>query len=222
MDPERLLLCDIDGTLLHTGGAGMRAFSGAVQEALGTSLHLTPRHFAGKLDCIIFTSILESAGFPFAQRRTAWETFTRKYCELLRNEARLTGQSWTVYPGVRDFLERHKNTWRLALLTGNIPEGARIKLTTVGLWDFFVCGAFGDSGDSRGDLAVRALKECERRFGVKGFNDIWVIGDTVADIECGKRIAAKTLGVRTGFAKKGALEKAGADRVTGTLEGVTL
>jgi phosphoglycolate phosphatase len=219
---RRLLLLDIDGTLLHTGGAGMRAFTSAVEQTLAAPVNLTAGHFAGKLDCIIFNAIMDSVKYDSRERPAAWETFKTHYLANLQKEANANGASWTVYPGVHEFIERHTDTSLLALLTGNIRKGARIKLTTVGLWDSFPCGAFGDRGNSREELAEHALEECGRHYGPDSFSEVWVIGDTVSDIMCGRRIKAKTIGVRTGFAKKGELESAGADMVVDTLEDVVL
>src|SRR3989339_967687 len=212
---SRLLLLDIDGTLLTTGGAGLRAFKAAADEVLQAPIKIRKHHFAGKLDRVIFQGFFKEFNASPLDFNHAWFAFREKYLAGLRKEAE-SPEAWTVYPGVREFLKREAERSRLALITGNIHEGARLKLSAVGLWDYFGCGAYGDEGDTREALASRALDCAQKHFGC-AFEEVWVIGDTVADIACGRAIGAKTLGVRTGVSKKGELETAGADAVVDTL-----
>lgn len=211
----RLLLFDIDGTLLHTGGAGMRAFKVAIEAVFGRPVPMTRELFAGKLDCVIFESLHAKSGLPAPDRAGDWEAFKAAYLGHLKAEAKAAAE-WKVYPGVVSFLEAQKRHSAFALLTGNIRGGAEIKLSTLGLMDYFHCGGFGESAVDRKALAAEALAAARLHHG-RDFCDVWVIGDTVADIECGKSIGARTLGVRTGFSRAGELEAAGADRVVATL-----
>ncbi len=145
MNNNRLIIFDIDGTLLHTGGAGLRAFKQAAEETLSCSITFTKTDFAGKLDCNIFSriySIHSNGNVDFAE---TWHAFTTRYIQYLKAEAK-NGFEWKVYPGVREFVERESKKSLLSLLTGNIKKGAELKLKTVGLWDCFPCGAFGDEG----------------------------------------------------------------------------
>jgi len=213
---SRLLILDIDGTLLHTGGAGLRAFRRAAESVFGRGIKFTKGDFAGKLDCGIFRKLHQTFSRDKGHLIEAWTQFQALYLAGLEKEAE-TCLDWKVYPGVREFLDRERERSALALLTGNIRRGAQIKLNAVGLWNYFPCGAFGDAAENRCQLAALALQEAEKHFQRK-FTEVWVIGDTIADIECGRSIGAKTLGVRTGFSKDGELEAAGADRVVKTLE----
>jgi phosphoglycolate phosphatase len=216
---NRLLVFDIDGTLLHTGGAGLRAFKRAAQAVFSCPVSFTKHDFAGKLDCLIFRKLFSAYVTGAMPWDVAWRDFQERYLSALQEEA-LDVSDWKVYPGVQSFLERSSRQSLLSLLTGNIKKGAEIKLRAVGLWDYFPCGAFGDAGESRSELAARALRVSGEHY-QRPFDEVWVIGDTVADIECGKSIGAKTLGVRTGFSQAGELESAGADRVVETLEEVS-
>jgi phosphoglycolate phosphatase-like HAD superfamily hydrolase len=213
---SRLLILDIDGTLLHTGGAGLRSFRKAAEAVFSRPITFTKHDFAGKLDCLIFRKLHAAHSGGKTSLPEAWAEFQRRYVESLAEESQ-DSSSWKVYPGVREFLEKESGGSLLALLTGNIRKGAEIKLKTVGLWDFFPCGAFGDAGEDRSCLAAAALL-VSKAYYQREFTEVWVIGDTIADIECGKSIGAKTLGVRTGFSADGELEAAGADRVVRTLE----
>ncbi|MFH0921378.1 MAG: HAD family hydrolase [Fibrobacterota bacterium] len=215
---SRLLLIDIDGTLLTTNRAGLRAYKTAADAVLGSPIKIKKHHFAGKLDKVIFKGFHDEFNVSSLKFEEAWPLFRESYLEGLRKEAENT-EGWLVYPGVREFLAREEKQSRMALITGNIREGAHVKLSAVGLWDYFRCGAYGDEGETREALAGRALANACACFG-QTFSEVWVIGDTVADIACGKAIGAKTLGVRTGFSKKGELEAVGADVVVETLADV--
>jgi phosphoglycolate phosphatase-like HAD superfamily hydrolase len=214
-----LLLFDVDGTLIHTGGAGMRSFKRACEEIFGHALKLGKKNFAGKLDILIFKYLFETNAGPGLKWDSVWPLFQEKYLAYLSEEAKNV-REWTVYPGVREFLDGHQKHCHFGLLTGNLKKGAQLKLIPVDLWDYFPCGAFGDTGDNREALAACALEAAENYYQSE-FKEVWVIGDTVADIICGKSIGARTVGVRTGFAGEGELEASGADKVVDTLAEIT-
>lgn len=197
---QRLVLFDIDGTLLSSGGAAARAFRAALEQVFGTS-GPTVHSFAGKTDPQIAQELLERSGLDGAHVARGLPAAWRLYLERLRREIR--PQEVTVYPGVRpllDTLEAAADRAVLGLLTGNLAEGARIKLEAAGLgFDRFRVGAFGSDHALRAELPAVAVARAEhstgRRFERK---DVVIIGDTPADIACGAHLDVRTVAVATG------------------------
>ncbi len=196
----------------------MRAFISAIQSTFqNPNLDLAPSNFAGRVDRVIFMELYKSFPKILDSFEVLWNKFSQNYIANLKQES-INAVDWEIFSGVREILEQEQKCSFLALLTGNIKQGAQIKLKHFKIWESFLGGGFGDVGTNRNHLAEIALKNClELNNGA--FKEVWVIGDTIADIECGKSIGAKTLGLRTGFSKTGDLEKAGADIVLDTLEG---
>ena len=157
-----LFLFDIDGTLLRTGGAGTRAFEKAFYDVFGIKNAFKGISMHGMLDPLIFNKALEIHGI---EKNGHFELFSEGYIYYLKKEA-LSPENWNVVEGVKDFLEKHKNNALFVLLTGNIFEGAHIKLSTLGLWDYFPnpdVGAFGTDGAERIYLGDRALKKIKNQ-----------------------------------------------------------
>jgi phosphoglycolate phosphatase len=189
----RLLLFDIDCTLIDTGGAGMAALKEAACElfgAEGPELDL-----AGSTDSGIVGGMLEHFGSDLSL-----EEFYQVY--LTKLEPNLGSYTGRVLPGVVSLLsELEKTDATLGLLTGNISKGAKAKVDYYGLESYFSIsvGAYGDDHHDRNKLGPVALQranaECDRDFSAQ--NTI-VIGDTPKDIACGKAMGALTLAVATG------------------------
>ena len=194
----RLILFDIDGTLIATGGAGERAFAEVCRAEFGVLNGTLRLHFAGRTDPSIvrdFFTHHEIAPSPENFRRF----FDRYVFHLEHLMGRLDGR---VLPGVHSWLDAlGARTSRplLGLLTGNISLGARIKLGHFGLWERFETGAFGDDHEDRNELARLAHARARLRLGddLRG-DEILVIGDTPRDVECARAIGAKVLTVATG------------------------
>lgn len=194
------VLFDIDGTLLQTGGAGHVAFAEAFRDIFG--LHEIPEGigFAGRSDRAICQEIMERAGIdPTVEN---WQTFFDDY--RLRLERVLDGLQGTVLPGVVDLLDVLQRDAHVALglLTGNTEFGARAKTTAYGLADRFAFGGFGDVRTNRNDIAADALVAAqqfvENSDGENALCGTMVIGDTPADVECGRAIDAYVVAVATG------------------------
>jgi phosphoglycolate phosphatase len=194
----RLLLFDIDGTLLTSRGAGERALTAAVRDQFGSEDALRGVEIAGRTDSGIARQILRALG----QDVTA-ENITRLFDSYLQHLPRflpLTGGS--LLPGVRLLLERlhGQDDAVLALLTGNLARGAELKLIHFGVWEFFRFGAYADDHHDRNELGPFAVR---RAFEHKGFKiaaeHTFVIGDTPHDIACGRAFGAKTVAVATGI-----------------------
>jgi phosphoglycolate phosphatase-like HAD superfamily hydrolase len=199
--PRRLVLFDIDGTILWTDGAGRRAVFGALLEHFGT---IDPKDhlFDGKTDPQIVRELLRSAGVADADIDARLKIVLERYYALLRSELDGADHRGHVFPGVRELLDalEQRDDVVLGLLTGNIEAGARAKLSAVGIApDRFVVGAFGSDHHHRPELPEIARQRAERAVGhpIAG-RDVVVIGDTPADVACGVGIGARAIGVATG------------------------
>jgi phosphoglycolate phosphatase len=197
MKKTRLLLWDIDGTLISTGAAGHRAIEMATAQRFGGTGDLDGVEIAGRTDTGIAHQILAKYGEPITDE--SMRTFLDLYLKLLAQELpRSQGQ---VLPGVLELLTRAESRpdTALGLLTGNLRRGARLKLEHYGLWHFFAFGAFADDHHDRNELGTFALTRAHEGTGQKFVSEeVDVIGDTGHDIACGKAFGARTIAVATG------------------------
>ena len=197
MQNKRLLLFDIDGTLIHSGGAGIYALKSALQERFGIADDLRDIEFAGRTDSGIVVSILNKHKIPATNENVT--AFLDSYVHCLSLE--LPRRQGRLLPGVLELLEKLKsrNHLVLALLTGNVSRGAQLKLEHYGVWHFFEFGAFADDHHDRNQLGSFARARAEEKHG-REFStaEIDIIGDTPRDIECGKAMGARTVAVATG------------------------
>jgi phosphoglycolate phosphatase-like HAD superfamily hydrolase len=197
MKKQRLLLWDIDGTLISTGAAGQRAIVLATAQRFGGSGDLEGVEIAGRTDTSIAHQILAKYGQPIAEEST--RLFLKLYLELLAHE--LPRSKGRVMPGVLELLQRaeHRPDIILGLLTGNLRRGAQLKLEHYQLWHFFAFGAFADDHHDRNELGAFALTRVRERCGEEFLSaQIDVIGDTGHDIACGKAFGARTIAIATG------------------------
>jgi len=194
---RRLLLFDIDGTLLTSARAGRQALIDGMQSQFGIKEDLAGVSLAGATDGAIAKALLAKNGIPVTQENAACllEGYLRHLSERIRCHP------GNLMPGVLELL-RHlclRPDCVLGLLTGNLERGAKIKLTFYGAWHFFVFGAFADDHDNRNELGNVARV---RAYKIYGFEfppeHIYVFGDTPSDIHCGKAINARTVAVATG------------------------
>jgi phosphoglycolate phosphatase-like HAD superfamily hydrolase len=199
----KVLLWDIDGTLLNTDRAGLYAWMQAAEEIHGGPLDGSSLRMAGMTDPLIADITVNDLMDRQGQDDIAPRLLER-YLELLPEwlPRRTNG---FVQPNVLATLEAlapHPD-FEHALLTGNIERGGRGKLAHHGILDFFVWGAFADDVPIRRDIARNARAEAERRHGPDV--ELFVIGDTPHDIDCGRAVGAKTIAVATGGAPHGEL-----------------
>ncbi len=200
--PGHLVLFDIDGTILLTSGAGRRAITAALAEVVGTSVAFERVRFDGKTDPQIVFELLESMGDERARDRDFIDQLCRRYVTLLADELAHPRSKTTLMPGVATLLDRLEAVTGvvLGLLTGNVAEGAALKLAAGGIApERFLVGAYGSDSAHRPDLPAIAARRAWAHFGreLKG-REVVIIGDTPADVECGRGIAARAIAVATG------------------------
>ncbi len=198
---HRLVLFDIDGTLLAAGGAGARAFRDALVEVFGTSGPIDGHSFAGKTDPQIASELLQAAGFEHEHITAGLPELWRGY--LARLEPELARSRLRVLPGVPELLARieaARADMVLGLLTGNLRDGARLKLDAAGIgFRRFAVGAYGCDHADRAELPAVAVQRAEERTGRRfQRKEIVVIGDTPNDIACGEALGVRTVAVATG------------------------
>lgn len=214
----RLVLFDIDGTLIRTGGAGVAAFGQTAELLYGVPGASERISFHGRTDTAIIREFFESNG----KGGRHWDIrhFLDAYVFLL--EHRVAKNPGEVCPGVPKFLEGLQALPVppvLGLLTGNVRLGAEIKLRPHGLWGSWELGAFGDDHEDRNQLARIARDRGSRHLGRRLAGDeILVIGDTVMDVACARAIEARCLAVATGGGHPVVLAESGATWVVDTLE----
>jgi phosphoglycolate phosphatase-like HAD superfamily hydrolase len=197
----RLVLFDIDGTLVHTGGAGVKAFAKVFATEFGATDGFERLKFAGRTDVSLVREFFGFHGIaPTAQN---FQRFFERYVFWLDHI--LSASHTQMCPGVCEFileLKRLPVPPLLALLTGNIRLGAEIKLRHFELWESFETGAFADDHEERDQIAAIARHRGAKILGEDLRDEqVLVIGDTPLDIRCGRAIRAKVLAVATGGAK---------------------
>ena len=218
----RLILFDIDGTLLGTDGAGRRALERALVSEAGTAGPIETYRLDGKTDPQIVSDLLALAGHAGAGDDALTAAVCRRYIEVLEDElARSPGR---LLPGVAELLGAlapHESAGRalVGLLTGNLVPGATLKLRAAGIDPArFAVGAYGSDSGRRSDLpaiaARRAAERTGRRFSGR---DVVIVGDTPADVACGRPIGASSVAVATGHYDVAALRASGATHVFASL-----
>jgi phosphoglycolate phosphatase-like HAD superfamily hydrolase len=215
-----LFLYDIDGTLLLSGGSGYRSFLRACNEVLGIDGPIRNIHMAGKLDRVIFHEIVEAFRPDLAGSNIApyWVQFKARYVEYLTEESRRPAD-WRLLPGVRSLVEYTASLGKLALLTGNISQGALIKVGTLGLAGFFPTGGYGEEYMSRARLAQVAFEgACEHYRIAFSTSATYILGDTVSDIAAARAIGARVIAVATGTVSLTELAEAGPDLLVENFE----
>jgi phosphoglycolate phosphatase-like HAD superfamily hydrolase len=196
----RLVLFDIDGTLVHTGGAGVKAFAKVFATEFGALDGFERLKFAGRTDVSLVREFFGVHGIPATEQnfRRFFERYVFWLDHILRDSVT------EMCPGIREFMGQMQALPIrpvLGLLTGNIRLGAEIKLRHFDLWDTFETGAFADDHEERDQIAAIARQRGSSILG-NGLKDeeVLVIGDTPLDIRCGRAIQAKVLAVATGGA----------------------
>jgi phosphoglycolate phosphatase len=239
---RKLILFDIDGTLIRTGGAGVRAMTRAFEETCGIGDALKSVEVAGRTDRLIMTDALALLGKPLDD--DLLHRFRERYCGFLREElqhlqreaSRRSGNGHDTgvmkegtfvrgaLPGVRPLLDalEQRDDIDLALLTGNFRSSAEIKLAHYDLWHYFPWGAFADDALERPDLLPVALTRYHSHTArTIDPSDVILVGDTPHDITCAHSGGAKVVAVATGTFDTAALAECEPDVVLDDLSDTT-
>jgi phosphoglycolate phosphatase-like HAD superfamily hydrolase len=212
-----LILFDIDGTLVLTGRAGMRAMNRACADLVRAENAMAGVTFAGRTDWSILDDILRNHGHTLDA--TLLDELRGRYVAHLAEEIQFPGEGVNdVMPGIRPLLDAlaARADVRTGLLTGNFVEGARIKLEHFDLWKYFAWGAFGGDAANRNELVpIAAARARDHGIDVDVIRpaDVFVVGDTPNDVECALVAGATPVAVATGSYTVEQLRSAGADIV---------
>jgi len=212
---QQLVLFDVDGTLVLTGGAGKRGMTRAFEALFGVPDAFTAISLAGRTDTSILADALEKHGVPSTSSDVA--AFRSRYLDYLREEVAQATGGKRVLPGILPLLETLDSSRRsfLGLLTGNYTEAAEVKLAHFDLWRYFRCGAFGEDAHHRNHLVPIALdraRACGLSPGIDA-GRVVIVGDTPRDVACAHAHGARIVAVATGEYSSGELRAAGAEVV---------
>ena len=217
-DEARILLFDIDGTLVSTGGAGAVAWRQAFEELHGIPADIGEFTDAGMTDPDVGAKTFEAVLHRKPTPRELAQLIQRRLEHLPEAVAQSTG--YKVLPGVPERLRELSHEGHLlGLITGNGDGAAFVKLSRGDLMRWFTFGAYASAGVDRAGIVRRAVERAEALMGRDVPNDeIFVIGDTPLDIEAAHAAGCSAIAVATGHYDAAALREAGADHVLETLE----
>jgi phosphoglycolate phosphatase-like HAD superfamily hydrolase len=206
---SKLVLFDIDETLIHSDGSGRRAIGRAVVDVLGVKPEGIKVSMSGKTDPQILSEIMTACGQPADHFHERQEELFNIYLKVLEREINQS-QAYRLHEGVLELLaelDKHPDVY-LGILTGNIERGARIKLGRFGLNHYFPIGAYGSDSGNRNDLPAIARQRAELHY-KKEFpaKQILVVGDSVHDVTCAKSYGAISIAVNTGVTSRKDLEE---------------
>jgi phosphoglycolate phosphatase len=204
------VLFDIDGTLIRSGGAGMIAIEQAMHELYGVQGRAEVK-VHGRTDEGILGDVFQFHGLSYSENR---EEFSERYWELLPSTMKQS--QGALLPGVKVLLKSlaEMDNVELGILTGNARRAAEIKLEHFEIESYFKFGGYGDLHADRNDVAKLAYDEADSFLDHKfDPNKLWVVGDTLADIECARSIGSKVIAVTTGGCDYDTLQKGAPDKV---------
>jgi phosphoglycolate phosphatase len=204
----KLLLFDIDGTLILAGGAGIRAMNLAFTELYRVESGLADVEVAGRIDMAILRAALEKHDISCEAFPQQVEKFRDAYCRHLAHTL-VEAKNGRVLPGIRELLSNlsAKPDVRISLATGNFHRGAELKLSYYGLWQYFDGGVFGEACEDRTELIAIAKRELPPAEG----GAVYVFGDTVHDIEAARANDTISVAVASGFTDEETLRAASPD-----------
>lgn len=211
----KVLLFDIDGTLIRAGGAGRKALNEAAFRLYGRKDAATELSLAGQTDLSNFSAAIRAS----TGRRGSRAEVERLHREYLRRLPRFVRRAerlgtYRLPPGIRRLLRRlsREPDIVLGLGTGNVEKGARIKLGPSGFNGYFPFGGFGCDSHDRSRLLRKAVQRA-RPFAAGREMEVFVIGDTPFDVAAGRKAGFKTIAVGTGFSEWDELVKARPDHL---------
>ena len=205
---KKLVLFDIDGTLLTVNSINRRVLMDALREVYGTEGSAGTHNFAGKMDSVIIYEVLQNAGLSDASIAEKFDKAKETYIEMFRMQAKHT--DILVMEGIRELLDKlsASSEVMIGLLTGNFEGSGRHKLLLPDINHYFSFGAFADDAASRNELPQVAVDKAYQLTGEKfSEQNIVIIGDTEHDIACARAVNAKSIAVATGLYSSTELKK---------------
>ena len=205
---KKLVLFDIDGTLLSVNSINRRILMEALKEVYGTEGSAGTHNFAGKMDSVIIYEVLQNAGLSDTVIAEKFDTVKDTYIEMFRMHAKPS--DIILMEGVRELLDKlsTSSSLMLGLLTGNFEGSGRHKLLLPEINHYFPFGAFADDAASRNELPQVAVDKAYQLTGEKfSEQNIIIIGDTEHDIACARVLNAKSIAVATGTYSSAELKK---------------
>lgn len=191
----KLILFDINGTLIERDQRTDQAFNWAIDECLGLKNSMSGVDNLARSDRDVFLEVIRNHHIAYNDQ--LWQDFLVNYEQQLN--VCLSSDIWRVNADAQPFVKRASQVADLALITGELSIGARYKLTKIGLWQYFPVGGFGEDGLKRFDIASTAYKKATMHY-QRSYDDVFVIGDTVLDIKTARHIGAKVISIATGGA----------------------
>lgn len=219
---KRLILFDIDGTILSGGKLWRDCFVGALQASY-PGVEFRSISFSGKTDGQICAEILRTGGIPEDEIQASWPQVIDRYLDLATEHLPRRRDEIQVFPGVEEVITRlcQEPGVVMGLLTGNVRRGAKLKLGAVGLDHYFDFGVFGDDHMDRYQLPRLAVERAKQDRGLHfSGKEIVIIGDTIHDVNCGKSIGVRSIAVGTGHVDQNELRSHGPDYYFETLADV--
>ncbi len=214
---RHLLLFDIDGTLVRTAGAGRQALSQAFEELFGVAGGLEGVRLDGNTDPMIYEGLFR-AHLCRSPTEEEEAQLRARYLEHLGPALELRRDGYQVMPGVRTVLAQARDAGMgLALCTGNIEPGARLKLGPGGIEPFFPVGGFGSDSGDRWRLVELGWRRAEAHFAQR-FDRVTLFGDTERDVDAARRVGIEAVGVLAGASDGERLERARPDRLASALD----
>jgi phosphoglycolate phosphatase len=213
---RKLVLFDIDGTLISTHGLASSAFREALLAVYGRTGPIDSYDFHGRTDPQIARALLRADGLEDGEIDRGLDDLWDHYLAGLERRLDEPGARTEVLPGVTELLDAlHRTDQHLvALLTGNIERGARIKLSAANLWHRFDFGAYGSDHERRDRLPAVAVRRARERTGIHfRARDVVIVGDTPFDVTCGRELGVWAVAVATGKHSPRELADVGADVV---------
>lgn len=217
---QRLVLFDIDETMISSDGAGRRAIGRALMDLYGIKPEKITVSMSGKTDPQILSEILRAADMTEEEIQERLSDMFDLYLSILKEELKKCNR-YIMHKGIPEILEildKHEDVC-LGLLTGNIETGARMKLDIFDLNRYFPIGAYGSDSANRMDLPHVANVRARDHYGVEFRPDqLVIIGDSIYDVMCAKGYGARCIAVNTGVTPREDLEGQSPEYLFATLE----
>ena len=212
---KKVVLFDLDGTLVYTGSAGRKALTKAITQLYGKEPKFDLSFISGRTDTDNFALIYQLAKGKKASKAEI-QKIRNKYLEFLPLEVKKSckQKQYKFVPGVKKLLAKlaQEKDVLLGLGTGNIEEGAKIKLAPSGLLKYFTFGGYGEDGHTREEMLNAAVKRAEKKLKTKLVPDqVYIVGDTHRDVLAAKACGYHSAAVTCGFGDPKSLQRAAAE-----------